>query len=145
MSEPDLTAPITEKEIQLVQESWGKCIPIAETAADLFYGKLFELDPSVKPLFKTDIKEQGKKLMTMITTAVNGLDKLDTIVGAVQAMGKRHAGYGVKDEHYDTVGSALIWTLGQGLGDAFTEEVKVAWLKTYTLLATTMKDAAAEG
>lgn len=144
MSEPDLTAPITEQEVKLVQESWEKCVPIAETAADLFYGKLFELDPSLKPLFKSDIKEQGKKLMTMITTAVRSLHKLDTIVGAVQDMGKRHAGYGVKDEHYDTVGTALIWTLGQGLGDAFTEEVKVAWLKTYTLLATTMKDAAAE-
>lgn len=144
MSEPDLSAPITEKEIDLVQESWEKCVPIAETAAELFYGKLFELDPSVKPLFKGDMKEQGKKLMTMITTAVRSLKKLDTIVGAVQDMGKRHAGYGVKDEHYDTVGTALIWTLGQGLGDAFTEDVKVAWLKTYTLLATTMKDAAAE-
>lgn len=144
MSEPDLTAPITEEEIKLVQDSWEKCIPIADTAAELFYGKLFELDPSVKPLFKSDIKEQGKKLMTMITTAVRGLSKLDTIVGAVQDMGKRHVGYGVKDEHYDTVGSALIWTLGQGLGDAFTEPVKIAWLKTYTLLATTMKDAAKE-
>ncbi|MEM7672570.1 MAG: globin family protein [Verrucomicrobiota bacterium] len=135
---------MTEAEIDLVQESWEKCVPIAETAAELFYGKLFELDPSVKPLFKGDMKEQGKKLMTMITTAVRSLKKLDTVVGAVQDMGKRHAGYGVKDEHYDTVGTALIWTLGQGLGDAFTEDVKVAWLKTYTLLATTMKDAAAE-
>ena len=80
--------------------------------------------------------------MTMITTAVRGLNNLEGIVGAVQAMGKRHVGYGVKDEHYETVGTALIWTLGQGLGDAFTEETEEAWIATYTLLATTMKDAA---
>lgn len=134
---------MSEHEIKLVQESWEKCVPIAETAADLFYGKLFELDPELKPLFTSDIKEQGKKLMTMITTAVRGLTKLDEIVPAVQAMGKRHAGYGVKDEHYDTVAAALLWTLGQGLGDEFTAEVEAAWVKTYTLLATTMKDAAA--
>ncbi|MEM9157857.1 MAG: globin family protein [Verrucomicrobiota bacterium] len=134
---------MTEKQIQLVQSTWEKCIPIADVAADLFYGKLFELDPSVNPLFTSDIKEQGKKLMTMITTAVRGLSNLEKIVGAVQDMGKRHAGYGVKDEHYDTVGAALIWTLEQGLKDDFTEEVKEAWVATYTLLATTMKDAAA--
>lgn len=136
-------ARMSEYEITLVQNSWEKCVPIADTAASLFYGKLFELDPKLKPLFTSDITEQGKKLMTMITTAVRGLNRLDQIVPAVQAMGKRHAGYGVKDEHYDTVAVALIWTLGQGLGDDFTEEVEAAWVKTYTLLATTMKDAAA--
>lgn len=135
---------MTEKQIELVQTSWEKCIPIADTAASIFYAKLFELDPSLKALFTSDIKEQGKKLMTMITTAVRGLNNLEGIVGAVQAMGKRHTGYGVKDEHYETVGAALIWTLGQGLGDDFTEETKEAWVATYTLLATTMKDAANE-
>ncbi|MEM8868491.1 MAG: globin family protein [Verrucomicrobiota bacterium] len=134
---------MSEHEIKLVQDSWEKCVPIADQAASLFYGKLFELDPSLKPLFTSDIVEQGKKLMTMITTAVRGLTKLDQIVPAVQAMGKRHAGYGVKDQHYDTVAAALLWTLGQGLGDEFTPEVEAAWVKTYTLLATTMKDAAA--
>lgn len=135
---------MTEKQIELVQTSWEKCIPIADTAASIFYARLFELDPSLKALFSSDIKEQGKKLMTMITTAVRGLNNLEGIVGAVQAMGKRHTGYGVKDEHYETVGAALIWTLGQGLGDDFTEETKEAWVATYTLLATTMKDAANE-
>ncbi|WP_041746297.1 globin family protein [Coraliomargarita akajimensis] len=134
---------MSPEEIKLVQESWEKCVPIADKAAELFYGKLFELDPSLKPLFKSDITEQGKKLMTMITTAVRSLTKLDEIVPAVQAMGKRHAGYGVKDEHYDTVAAALLWTLGQGLGDEFTADCEAAWVKTYTLLATTMKDAAA--
>ena len=95
-------------------------------------------------MFSDDIEEQGKKLMMMINTAVNGLDRLDEIVPAVQALGERHIGYGVNDGHYDTVGEALIWTLGQGLGDGFTDDVKAAWLATYTLLANTMKDGAEE-
>jgi len=110
----------------------------------LYYGKLFELDPDIKPLFKGDMEEQGKKLMKMINTAVNGLDRLDEIVPAVQQLGARHIAYGVKDEHYDTVGSALLWTLGAGLGDAFTEDTKEAWAAVYAVLADTMKAAAAE-
>lgn len=134
---------MTEKQIDLVQSSWEKCVPIADVAADLFYTKLFELDPSLRALFTTDRKEQGRKLMLMITTAVRGLKNLGQIVGAVQDLGKRHVAYKVKDEHYDTVGAALIWTLGQGLQEDFTEEVKEAWIEVYTLLANTMKDAAA--
>ncbi len=135
---------LTNQEIQGVQSSWEKCVPIADKAAELFYGKLFELDPDLKPLFKGDMQEQGKKLMTMITVAVNGLNDLEKIVSAVKALGVRHVGYGVKDAHYDTVGSALIWTLGKGLGEEFTDALKAAWIKVYTLLATTMKEAAAE-
>jgi hemoglobin-like flavoprotein len=133
---------MTEEQIKLVQDSWAKVVPIAETAAELFYGRLFELDPSLKALFKGDMKEQGKKLMTMIGIAVKGLTDLEKIVGAVQDMGRRHAGYGVTDEHYDTVAAALLWTLEKGLGEAFTDDVKAAWTETYVLLATTMKDAA---
>ena len=135
---------MTPADIKLVKDSWAKVVPISETAAELFYGKLFELDPSVRSMFKGDMKEQGRKLMAILNTAVTSLDKLDTIVPAVQAMGKRHVDYGVKDEHYDTVGEALIWTLGAGLKDAFTEETKAAWVGVYTLVADTMKAAAAE-
>ena len=88
--------------------------------------------------------EQGRKLMTMINSAVNSLGNLATIVPAVQDLGKRHIAYGVKDKDYDSVGEALIWTLGEGLGKEFTDEVKSAWLETYTILATTMKEAAKE-
>ena len=135
---------MTPEQLILVQESWGKVIPISDTAAQLFYGKLFELDPSLKELFKGDMAEQGKKLMTMINVAVNGLKRLESIVPAVQDLGRRHVDYGVKDEDYDTVGAALIWTLSQGLGDDFTDEVKSAWVTVYGILATTMKNAAAE-
>ena len=133
---------MTPRQVELVQTTWEKVVPISDQAAALFYGRLFELDPTLKPMFKTDIKEQGKKLMTMITTAVRGLKDLGRLVPAVQDLGRRHTGYGVKEEHYTTVGSALLWTLEKGLGDAFTPEVKEAWTTTYTVLATTMKDAA---
>jgi hemoglobin-like flavoprotein len=134
---------MTPEQIALVRTSFASVVPIKETAADLFYGRLFELDPSLKPLFKGDMKEQGLKLMAMIGTAVGGLDRLDSIVPAVQALGRRHVGYGVKNEHYDTVGNALLWTLEQGLGAAFTPEVKSAWTSAYGVLAGTMKAAAA--
>jgi len=134
---------MTPKQIELVQGSWKKVLPIADTAAELFYGKLFSLDPSLKPLFKGDLKDQGRKLMSMIGTAVYGLTRLDEIVPAVQALGVRHAGYGVKPVHYATVATALLWTLEKGLGDAFTPEVKESWVGAYTLLAKTMQDAAA--
>ncbi|WP_203256257.1 globin family protein [Hyunsoonleella ulvae] len=132
------------KTIELVQGTFKKVVPIADKAAEIFYAKLFDLDPALKPLFKGDMKEQGAKLMSMIGTAVNGLNNLEAIVPAVQNLGRNHVGYGVKDSHYDTVGTALIYTLETGLGDAFTPDVKNAWVEVYTVLATTMKDAANE-
>jgi hemoglobin-like flavoprotein len=134
----------TPEQVALVQESFELVAPIAETAAELFYNRLFELDPSVKPLFKGDMTEQGKKLMAMIATAVKGLNNPEKLIPAVEQLGRNHVGYGVVPEHYDTVGAALIWTLEQGLGDAFTPEVKDAWIAVYTLLASVMKDAAAK-
>lgn len=135
---------MTPEQIELVKQSWTQVAPISDKAAELFYGKLFELDPSVKSLFSGDMAEQGRKLMKMIGTAVNALDRLDEIVPAVQELGVRHVAYGVKDEHYDTVGAALLWTLETGLGDAFTEPTKEAWATVYGILAETMKSAAAK-
>ncbi|WP_372695320.1 globin family protein [Immundisolibacter sp.] len=133
-----------QESIRLVQQTWKQVDPIRDQAAALFYGRLFELDPSLRPLFKGDMAEQGRKLMNMLATAAMGLDRLDSIVGEVQALGRRHVAYGVQDAHYDTVAVALLWTLEQGLGDAFTPQVKAAWTDAYTLLADTMKQAAAE-
>ncbi|GLR71585.1 globin family protein [Agaribacter marinus] len=130
--------------VSLVQGTFAKVAPIAPTAAALFYGKLFELDPTLKPMFKGDITEQGAKLMKMIGMAVNSLNNLDALVPVVQDLGTRHVDYGVKDKHYDTVGEALIWTLSEGLGEDFTDAVKAAWIETYTVLATVMKEAASE-
>ena len=135
---------ITQEQKELVQSNWKDVAPISETAADLFYTKLFELDPEVRSMFKGDMKEQGRKLMQMLGVAVAGLDNLGELTPAVAALGKRHVGYGVADKHYDTVGAALLWTLDQGLGEKFTAESKEAWTIVYTTLAGVMKDAAAE-
>ena len=128
-------------QITLVQDTFDKIRPISEKAAKLFYNRLFELDPSLKSLFKGDMKTQGKMLMQMLDYAVTGLDRLDTIVLAIQNLGIRHAGYGVKDEYYETVGEALLWTLEQGLGKDFTPDVKDAWVEAYKLLSDIMKSA----
>ena len=133
---------MTPEKKLLVQNSFAQVLPIADTAAELFYGRLFELDPSLRMLFKGDMKEQGRALMGMIRTAVANLDRLDQIVPAVESLGSRHDRYGVRDSHYDTVGTALIWTLEKGLGDAFTPQTREAWVEVYTLLASVMKGAA---
>ncbi|HZO27954.1 MAG TPA: globin family protein [Chloroflexota bacterium] len=135
---------MTPHQKSLGQSTFAKVAPIAETAAALFYNRLFELDPSLRPMFTGDIAEQGRKLMQMLAVAVRGLDDLGALVPAVRALGRRHAGYGVLDEHYETVANALIWTLEAGLGEAFTPEVREAWATVYWILADTMKDGAAE-
>ncbi len=135
---------MTPAQIAEVKQSFALVAPIADQAGLLFYQRLFEIDPTLRALFKGDIETQSKKLMQMIAVAVNGLDQLDTIVPAVRALGARHAGYGVTDAHYDTVAVALLWTLEQGLGEAFTTATRDAWIEAYLLLAGTMKAAARE-
>ena len=133
---------MTPKQKQLVQSSWQKVLPLSEFAAALFYGRLFELDPSTRSLFKhANMPEQRKKLMYMIGTAVSNLNVLDQLIPAVRNLGRRHSSYGVKEEHYASVGAALLWTLEQGLGEDFTPEVKEAWTIVYGILADTMKNA----
>ena len=135
---------MTPQQIELVQASFLRVQPIAEVAAELFYNRLFTLDPSLRPLFKGDMKQQGRMLMSVIGVAVNGLRNLDTLAPVVRKMGARHVGYGVKTEHYQTVGSALLWTLEQGLGSFFTPQVRDAWAAAYELLATVMQMGAIE-
>lgn len=135
---------MTPRQIELVQSTWGMVVPIVETAADLFYGHLFEMDPSLRTIFPEDMKEQKKKLMAMLGTAVNGLKNLEAILPALVASGERHVDYKVTPVMYDKVGAALLKTLEQGLGDAWNDEVKEAWTATYTILAKVMIDAANE-
>jgi hemoglobin-like flavoprotein len=135
--------PMTTTQTELVQASFAKVLPIADEAAALFYGRLFELDPALRPLFKGDLSEQGRKLMQMIGMAVKWLDRWQQLAPVLGELARRHEGYGVRPQHYDTVGAALIWTLEQGLGTAFTPEVKAAWVAVYTNLANTMQAASA--
>ncbi|WP_437571380.1 globin family protein [Sorangium sp. So ce542] len=141
---PSAGAPISQRTIELVQRSWAKVMPISDAASALFYDRLFELDPSVRPLFKNDMAEQKKKLMQTLAVAVDGLNNLGRLVPVLQALGVRHHGYMVVDRHYDVVGEALLWTLREGLGDGFTRDVETAWKEVYGLIADVMKKAAAE-
>lgn len=128
---------------KLVQETWSQVEPIADQAAALFYHRLFEIAPDVKPMFAaTDMKRQGQMLMQALSLTVKGLDEPAKLLPVLQKLGERHANYGVHDAHYDTVGEALLWTLGQGLGKSFTTPVKNAWATAYALVAGVMKDAA---
>jgi hemoglobin-like flavoprotein len=129
--------------ISLVRESFDLVEPIAPQAAALFYANLFEADPALQALFGGDMVAQGAKLMQMIGVAVATLDTPEVLLPALRQLGQRHAGYGVKEAHYEIVGDALLKTLQQGLGAAWTPEVESAWIDVYGLLASTMKDAAA--
>lgn len=133
---------MTPTQIDAVKDSFARVRPIADQAGALFYERLFALDPALRPLFKGDIGDQSRKLMAMLATVVDGLDRLETIVPMVEALGVRHHAYGIKDADYDAVGQALLWTLEQGLGDAFTPATREAWTAAYVLLTTTMQQAA---
>ncbi len=132
---------MTPQQVELVQTSFQKVVPIAATAADLFYDRLFEIAPETRAMFPKDLTEQKGKLMSMLGTAVTNLHKLDTILPAVKDLGQRHKGYGVTAAHYAPVGAALLWTLEKGLGPDFTPDVKAAWTETYTALAGVMTNA----
>ena len=135
---------MTPQQIELVKKTWIMVVPIADKAAELFYGRLFELEPSYRQMFKNDMTEQGKKLMKTINLAVEALDDIEPLVPTLKQMGADHAGYGVVNRDYNVVGAALLWTLEQGLGEAFTDEVKNAWAAVYDVLAGAMKAGAAE-
>ena len=122
-------------QVKLVQESFAKVVPISEAASVLFYDRLFEIAPQVRAMFPADMTEQRKKLMMMLAAVVNGLGNLDSILPAASALAKRHVGYGAKAEHYPVVGSALLWTLEKGLGDAWTADVADAWTAAYGTLS----------
>ena len=132
-------------QINLVQTSFAKVVPISETAAELFYGRLFEIAPEVRPLFKGDMKDQGKKLMATLNVAVQSLTDLPKLVPVLEKLAIGHVPYGVKAEHYDKVGAALLWTLEQGLGESWTPETAEAWTETYKIVASTIINAAYTG
>lgn len=126
---------MTPQQVTLVQDSFAKVVPIADQAAEIFYGRLFEIAPQVKPLFKGDMATQRRALMGTLAVVVNGLTNLPSILPAASALAKKHVGYGVKAEHYPVVGSALLWTLEKGLADAWTPDVAAAWTDAYGVLS----------
>ena len=131
----------TKEEIELVRSTWQPVSADPAAAATLFYGRLFEVAPEVKPLFTGDMKEQGLKLIQMVGIAVHNMERIEEIVPALQELGERHVGYGAEDAHYPVVGDVLIETLASALGDQFTDEARAAWTKTYGALAAVMTAA----
>jgi hemoglobin-like flavoprotein len=129
---------MTPEQVKLVQDSFSKVAPIADQAAMIFYDRLFEVAPSVKAMFPADMAEQRKKLMATLAIVVNGLSNLESILPAASALATRHVSYGAKPEHYPVVGSALLWTLEKGLGEAWTPEVAAAWTAAYGTLSNFM-------
>lgn len=134
---------MTPEQVKMVQDSFEKVVPIASTAADIFYDRLFEVAPEVRPMFSSDMGKQKEALMATLATAVQNLHQPEAITPVLQKLGADHVGYGVKDEHYDTVGGALLFTLEKGLGDDWNEPLKDAWTETYMLVSGVMKEAAA--
>lgn len=126
---------MTPSQIELVQNSFAKVAPISDQAATIFYDRLFEIAPQVRAMFPDDLTEQRKKLMGTLAVVVGGLSNLETVLPAASALAKRHVGYGAKPEHYLVVGSALLWTLEKGLGDAWTDGVAAAWTAAYGTLS----------
>ena len=136
---------MTPRQQTLIRESWAQVAPIADTAASIFYDRLFGLDPSLRRLFsRTDMASQRRNLMQTLAVVVASIDRLDSIVPAVEALGRRHAGYGVEAAHFETVGQALLDSLAIGLGEAFTTEVREAWATAHGILAGLMQSAATE-
>lgn len=133
---------MTPQHQTLIRETWGQVTPIADVAARLFYDRLFQLDPSLRRLFsRTDMDAQRKNLVQTLAVVVKGIDNVAPLLPAVEALGRRHAGYGVKQKHYATVGQALLDTFQAGLGDAFTPDAREAWGEAYELLAGVMLSA----
>jgi hemoglobin-like flavoprotein len=129
---------MTPEQINLVQNSFSKVVPIADRAAVIFYDRLFEVAPAVKAMFPADMTEQRKKLMATLAVVVNGLSNLESILPAASALATRHVSYGARPEHYPVVGGALLWTLEKGLGEAWTPEIAAAWKAAYGTLSTFM-------
>ena len=137
--------PIAPEQIELVRSTWTYVAPMAEEAATLFYGRLFQLDPAIKPMFaQSNLQVEKRKLMQTIGVAIKHLHRLDAILPVVRDLGRRQACYGVQERHFDTVAEALLWAFEQGLGDRFTADVRDAWAITSAVLVDTMKDAAAD-
>ncbi len=133
---------LTPQQVETLQSSFRILEPLGATVAELFYLRLFELDPSVVPLFKGNMKEQGRKFMQVVAVAVGGISGLTTLVPVIKQLGIRHAIYGVQPEHYDSVREALLWAIARVLQDAYTEDVRTAWVMAYAALVGVMKEAA---
>lgn len=135
---------MTPHQISLVRKTWAQAEPLGDTVTTLFYGRLFELEPSIRGLFREDLMEQGRSLRAMLSLVAAGLTQPDQLIPALVACGRRHLNYRAEDRHYDLVREALLWTLEQALREHFTVATREAWENVYATMANIMKEAAAE-
>ncbi len=135
---------MTPKQIELIQESWEYILKNVPQAGELFYSRLFDVNPNLRPMFSPDVKTQAQKLVSMITFAVRKLNTLDEVISDVQALGRRHGNYGVQPAHYAMVADSLLWTLEKGLGERWTREMIEAWVSLYSTLSGIMMEASAQ-
>ena len=133
---------MTPEQAQIIKLTFAQVMRERDTVGRMFYDRLFSIAPEVKPLFRGDIAEQSRKLMDTLALAVGMLRDMPTLVITLEGLARRHVGYGVRDEYYDKVGEALLWTLEKGLGDAFTAQVREAWTALYVAVAKIMREAA---
>jgi nitric oxide dioxygenase len=140
---------ITTAQIELVQSSFERVLPVADAAGELLYGRIFTLAPEARMLFDDDIRPQARRTMAAVKVAVDGLGRLDDVAPFLVKLGARHVRYGVRPEHFTVVGESLLWTLEQGLGEAFTPSVRDAWVAAWNVIAdamlTGMRQAELEG
>ena len=135
---------MTSAEKRLVRDSLPSIAELSGPIAMLFYGRLFQMEPRLRPLFRQDIEVQGRKLMDMLTALTTNLERYDDLIPALKALGQRHAAYGVRPEDYELVTASLIWAFGAALEDEFDPEVKAAWRSVITAVGVTMREGAAE-
>lgn len=135
---------MTPENVTAIRDTWSAIEPVADEVAAQFYDRLFDIDPSTRPLFRhTDLPEQRRKLLAVIGTVIDHLEEIHTLIPTVEALGRRHTGYGVEDRHYDTVGEALLWAFESNLGEKWTPEAADAWTQAYTMLAGVMRSGGA--
>jgi hemoglobin-like flavoprotein len=135
---------VTAVQKSLVQASWQELSQHSVHVAELFYDRLFELDPSLEELFPQNLSVQSTKLMRAIGAVVRGLDDMERVTPMLQDLGRRHLDYGARPGHYVTMGKALLWTIEQSLEGEFPPRLKEAWAEVFAWVSSLMIDAANE-
>ncbi len=136
---------MTPQQETLIRETWRQVSPIAEAAAEMFYSRLFEIEPAARELFHaTDMARQRRAVIEALTFVVEELEKPEALLPVLHDLGRRHAAYGLRDTHFEAVGAALLWTLAQGLGPAWSPKAEAAWTEAYGMIAGAMREGARE-
>jgi len=141
---PTHGSPLTATQKRLVRESLDSMQEYETSVVVLFYGRLFEIAPETRALFKIDIREQSRKLMDTLRTTVDSLDHFTELSPVLEELGRKHLTYGVQDYHYEKLRSALLWAIGQALGLEFDRDTRAAWDELLSAISSIMLNGAAQ-